>query len=266
MSRGRIIAGAFLIVVAGVSIAAEAFTSHDPEEQFREVASAPPSRAFPLGTDSLGRDRWSRLLHGSRVSLLCAPAAAATAVLLGTSVGLLTGFTGGLIDEAASGITELVFSLPWLFLLLTLRAVLPLNISPATSLAATFLLLALTGWAAGARVVRAAVQRLRASGPVQYARACGCPRFRLLRVHILPHVRVAVIAQFWILVPAFLIAEANLGMLGLGVTEPMPSLGNMLTELKQYDRIPEAPWILAPAALLVLIVASLHVVVSEEHP
>ena len=74
------------------------------------------------------------------------------------------------------------------------------------------------------------------------------------------------IAQFWILVPAFLIAEANLGMLGLGVTEPMPSLGNMLTELRQYDRIPEAPWILAPAALLVLIVASLHVVMSEEQP
>jgi peptide/nickel transport system permease protein len=266
MSRGRIIAGTFLIVVAGVSLAADIFASHEPAEQFREAASAPPSKRFPLGTDSLGRDRWSRLLHGSRVSLLCAPAAAATAVLLGTSVGLLAGFAGGWVDEVASGITELVFSLPWLFLLLTLRAVLPLNISPAASLAATFLLLTMTGWAAGARVVRGAVERLRASGPVQYARACGCPRFRLLKVHVLPHVRAAVIAQFWILVPAFLIAEANLGMLGLGVTEPMPSLGNMLTELRQYDRIPEAPWILAPAALLVLIVASLHVVMSEEQP
>jgi peptide/nickel transport system permease protein len=266
MSRGQIVAGTFLIIVAGLSLGADAFAPHAPEEQFRKAASAPPSKTFPLGTDSLGRDRWSRLLHGSRVSLLCAPAAAAVAVVLGTVVGLLAGFVGGLLDQAASAVTELVLSLPWLFLLLTLRAALPLNISPAASLGATFLLLAVTGWAVGARVVRGTVERLRASGPVQYARACGCPRFRLLRVHVLPHVRGAVIAQFWILVPVFLIAEANLSMLGLGVTEPMPSLGNMLTELRQYDHIPEAPWILAPAALLAMIVASLHVVVTEKHP
>jgi peptide/nickel transport system permease protein len=266
MSGGQVVAGTFLILVAGLSFGADTFASHAPEAQFREAANAPPSRLFPLGTDALGRDRWSRLLHGSRVSLLCAPAAAAAAVLLGTFVGLLTGFAGGLLDQAASAVTELVLSLPWLFLLLTLRAVLPLNISPATSLAATFLLLALTGWAAGARVVRGTVERLRASGPVQYARACGCPSFRLLKVHVLPNVRPAVIAQFWILVPAFLIAEVNLSMLGLGVTEPMPSLGNMLTELRQYDRIPEAPWILVPVAFLALIIASLHVVVTERHP
>ncbi len=266
MNWGRGLSATFLIVVAALSSGADILSSHEPEQQFREFASAPPSRTFPLGTDALGRDRWSRLLHATRISILCAPTAAAAAVLLGTVIGLLAGFAGGAVDEAASAVTDLVLSLPWLFLLLTLRAVLSLNITPAASLAITFLILALTGWAAGARVVRGAVERLKTSGPVQHARACGCPRLRVVSVHMLPNVRPVVVAQFWILVPAFLIAEANLGMLGLGVTEPIPSLGNMLTELRQYDRLREAPWILAPAVLLALIVASLHGLVTEKQP
>jgi len=98
---------------------------------------------------------------------------------------------------------------------------------------------------------------------IKAARACGCSTPRLLRVHVLPNIRPVVVAQFWVLVPIFLLTEANLGMLGLGVTEPMPSWGNMLAELWDYDRIREMPWILAPAALLVLVVASLHVAVAQ---
>jgi len=85
---------------------------------------------------------------------------------------------------------------------------------------------------------------------------------RLLWFHILPNLRPVLSAQFWILVPVFLLTEANLGLLGLGLTEPLPSLGSMLAELQNYSRIPEAPWILAPALLLILIVANLHFVVS----
>jgi peptide/nickel transport system permease protein len=80
--------------------------------------------------------------------------------------------------------------------------------------------------------------------------------------HILPNLRPVLSAQFWILVPVFLLTEANLGLLGLGIMEPVPSLGNMLSELQNYQKIPEAPWILAPAVLLVLVIASLHFVVS----
>jgi ABC-type dipeptide/oligopeptide/nickel transport system permease subunit len=84
--------------------------------------------------------------------------------------------------------------------------------------------------------------------------------------HVVPNLRPVVLAQFWILVPVFLLTEANLGVLGIGVTEPMPSLGNMLAELRAYDRIVEAPWIAAPAVLVVATVASLHFVVPDNTP
>jgi ABC-type dipeptide/oligopeptide/nickel transport system permease subunit len=80
---------------------------------------------------------------------------------------------------------------------------------------------------------------------------------------VLPNLRPVLSAQFWILLPVFILAEANLGVLGLGITEPMPSWGNLLAELQNYHRIPEAPWILVPAILLVLVVASLHFVVLK---
>jgi ABC-type dipeptide/oligopeptide/nickel transport system permease subunit len=157
---------------------------------------------------------------------------------------------------------DLFLSLPWLFVLLTLRALLPLNSSPTTSIAATFLLLAMVGWASGARAVRASVATMRESPPIRHARAYGCGSLRLLCFHILPNLRPVLSAQFWILVPVFLLTEANLGLLGLGITEPIPSWGNMLSELQNYQRVPEAPWILAPAAMLILVIASLHFVVS----
>lgn len=254
------------MVVIGLAILASAgatwFAPHDYATQFRDHANEGPSVKFPLGTDDLGRDRFSRLLEAGRVSFLCAPLAALIATAIAAAVGLAAGYYGGWVDEILTAVTDLFLSLPWLFALLTLRAVLPLNLSPWGSLAATFLLLAGVGWASCARVVRAGTADLRSAGAILHARAYGCHGFRLLWRHLLPSLIPILSAQFWILVPIFLLTEANLGILGLGVMEPMPSLGNMLAELQNYQRIPEAPWMLAPAVLLFLVVASLHVVVS----
>ena len=185
------------------------------------------------------------------------------ASLVAGIAGAAAGYLGGRIDQLFLQTTDVFLSLPWLFVLLTLRALLPLNISSWASLAATFLLLGLVGWASGARVVRASAADLRDSAPILYARGCGCGGRRLLWFHVLPNVKSVLIAQFWILVPVFLLTEANLGVLGLGVAEPMPSWGNLLSELQNYQRIPEAPWILAPAAVLVAVVASLHFAFSS---
>lgn len=258
----RTLALAVLTGAIVLSAGASWLAPHNYETQFRDHAGEPPSRQFPLGTDELGRDRLSRLLEASRISLLCAPAAALLATIIAAVIGVTAGYFSGWLDEVLSGTTDLFLSLPWLFALLTLRALLPLNISPLKSLAVTFLLLATVGWASCARVVRAGTQAMRSSGPILHARACGCRRMRLLWRHVLPNLRPVLSAQFWILVPVFLITEANLGILGLGIAEPMPSLGNMLAELQNYQKIPEAPWILAPAVLLFLVVASLHFAVS----
>jgi ABC-type dipeptide/oligopeptide/nickel transport system permease subunit len=265
MRHLRKVAICLLALTFAVSLGADLLAPHDYTAQFREHANEPPSHSFPLGTDELGRDRLSRLLQGSRVSLLCAPAAALLAMALAASIGIVAGYRGGWIDEVSCATMDLFLSRPWLFVLLTLRALLPLNSSPAVSIAATFLLLAMVGWASGARAIRASVATLRDSPAILHARAYGCDRLRLLCFHIVPNLRPVLSAQFWILVPVFLLTEANLGLLGLGITEPMPSWGNMLAELQSYQRIPEAPWILAPAVMLIVVIASLHFVVSDQN-
>ena len=262
MKAIRIVAVFILVSGAVMSIGAGWLAPYDYAAQFRDHANEPPSRKFLLGTDQLGRDRFSRLLYGSRVSLLCAPAAALIATALAASIGLVAGYFGGWANEFASGLTDLFLSLPWLFVLLTLRALLPLNLSPWPSIAATFLLLAAVGWASGARIVSASVRGMRTAAAVLQARAYGCGNGRVLWIHILPNLKPVLSAQFWILVPVFLLTEANLGALGLGVAEPMPSWGNMLAELQNYQLISESPWILAPALSLFVVVASLHFVVS----
>jgi peptide/nickel transport system permease protein len=256
-------AATFVLAVAAISgLSAGWLAPHPYATQYRDHAGEPPSSEFPLGTDELGRDRFSRLLYATRISIVLSPAAALLATGLAALAGIASAYFGRWLDRSTSLVMDLILSLPWLFALLTLRSLLPLNISPATSLAATFLLLASVGWAFGARVVRASVLTIRDSPAVLHARAYGCGTWRLLRVHILPNVRPVLAAQFWILVPVFLLSEANLGMLGLGVTEPLPSWGNMLSELQSYDRIADAPWLLAPAVLLVVVVASMHLVIS----
>lgn len=258
----RVIALCILTLAAALSLGADLLAPYDYSEQFRQHANEPPSRSFPLGTDELGRDRLSRLLQGSRISLLCAAVAASIATGAAAAIGLAAGYLGGWVDEIMGVLADLFLSLPWLFALLSLRALLPLNTSPGTSVAATFLLLAGVGWAPGARVIRASVASFRDSGPIVHARASGCGRARLLWFHMLPNLKPVLSAQFWVLVPAFILTEANLGVLGLGINEPLPSWGNMLAELQNYQRIPEEPWILAPAVLVVLVVSSLQFVVS----
>jgi peptide/nickel transport system permease protein len=258
----RVIASLILVLVTALSLGAHLVAPYDYSEQFRQHANEPPSRSFLLGTDELGRDRMSRLLEGTRISLLCAGVGASIATGIAAAIGLVAGYLGGWIDELAGTGIDLFLSLPWLLGLLSLRALLPLNTSPAVSVAVTFLLLAAVGWAPSARVIRASVAGLRNSGSIVHARAYGCSSTRLLWFHLLPNLRPVLSAQFWVLFPAFILTEVNLGVLGLGINEPLPSWGNMLAELQSYQRIPDEPWLLVPALLLVLVVGSLQFVVS----
>ena len=256
-----------MIVLAAVfaaALAADALAPARYDVQFREAPGAPPSRQFPLGTDDLGRDRLSRLLYGSRVSLLLAPAAAFVVVALAAITGGLAGFLGGWPERILTGAMDLSLSLPWLFGLLTVRAMLPLDVPPLTSAAITFLMLGVLGWAAPARVVRAAVASIRTSEFIRQARACGSRGFRLWLVHLLPNLKPVLIAQFLVSIPVFILSEANLGLLGLGVAEPMPSWGSLLRELENISEVRSNPWMLAPVALLVVVITCLQLVVPRK--
>lgn len=258
----------FVLLLVVLAAGAAGWIAPAPfDRQDREAIGVRPSPGYWLGTDELGRDRLSRLLHGTRVSLALAPGAALLSVLAAAVVGTLAGFLGGRWERTIAAAADLTLSLPWLFLLLALRALLPLNVSPWLSLAATFAILGLLGWAGPARVVLAAARKLRDSEFVLAARARGVAPGRILLAHLIPNVRPILTAQFLIAIPAYVLAEANLGMLGLGVSESMPSWGNLLRELEQQpDALmhpAERPELFVPAALLIVVVICLHAVAGR---
>jgi len=264
MKIARSLAVVLLALVSLASLGAGWLWHSSYSDQDRESISAPPSARFPLGTDDLGRDRFARLLYGTRVSLLLAPAAALLSTLLAALVGGTAGYLGGRWEKMVTAGIDLFLSLPWLFLLLAVRALLPLNTSPVTSVLITFLLLGCLGWATPARVIRAGTRSLADADHVLQARACGISRTRLFWRHLVPNLRPILLAQFWVAVPVFILSEANLGLLGLGVSEPLPSWGSMLRELESYTAVQGNPWMVAPAILLVLVVISFQVVLRSE--
>jgi len=264
MKRVRQIGWLLLSLITLAALGAGVWAPADYATQFREMPNSPPSHQHLLGTDELGRDRFSRVLYGTRVSLLMAPAAALLSTLLATLVGGIAGYLGGWWERAAMGVADVFLSMPWLFLLLAVRTMLPLNVAPITSVAVTFLLLGLLGWASSARVLCAGARGLRNSDFVLQARASGVRELRLLAIQVLPNLRPVLLAQFWISIPVFIISEANLGILGLGVAEPLPSWGSLLRELESFTSFGFEAWKLVPLVLLVLVVSSFQIVLSAD--
>jgi ABC-type dipeptide/oligopeptide/nickel transport system permease subunit len=263
MNFWRGMACAVLVLAVGVSLASNWIAPAGYAKQYREVAGSPPSHEHWLGTDDLGRDRFARLLYGTRISLLLAPAAALVSTLLAGLVGGIAGYVGGAWARVAMAVTDLFLSLPWLFLLITIRAMLPLNVSPLVSVMITFFLLGLLGWTSAARVLCASTSSLSNSDFVRQARASGVPNARLFWIHILPNLKPVLYAQFWISIPVFILSEANLGILGLGVAEPLPSWGSLLKELEGLVSIGEEPWKFVPLILLVVVVTSFQMLLSR---
>jgi peptide/nickel transport system permease protein len=264
MKWARITAIVFLITVCAACLLANVIAPASYSHQFREEPNASPSRQHLLGTDDLGRDRFSRVLYGTRVSLLLAPAAALLTSLLAALIGGIAGFAGGWVERCVMAGTDLFLSLPWLFLLITVRALLPLNVSPILSVLITFAMLGCLGWAGAARIICADARTLAQSDFILLARASGSNGFRLLWRHLVPNLKPVLYAQFWISVPVFILTEANLGILGLGVAEPLPSWGSLLRELESFSTASSQPWQLIPLMLFILVVSSFHLVLTKE--
>lgn len=254
----RALAAGLLALVVLVALLAPVIAPYDYSRQFRESPNAAASRQFLMGTDDLGRDRFSRLLYATRVSIVLAPAAALVSVLAALLICSFSGKQRTWRDDVVSGFTTLSLSLPWIFLFIILRSMLPLNTGPAASILLTFGLMGIAGWAWPARIFRAAIRQVRQSGWLLEARASGMTPWRIALVHVWPHLRAIAVAQFRVLIPAYILSEASLGLLGLGVAEPLPSWGNLLAELQHPGRVQDNPWILAPLALLMLVMIALE--------
>ena len=244
------LAGALLLALALAALAGEYMVPARYDQQFRAETDALPGKKHLLGTDELGRDRAARLLAGARVSLLLAPAASVLAIALAAILGLSAGWFGGWWDRGVTTLIDLMISVPIFLVLITARAVLPLNVSPLASVMITFLLLGLLGWAGSARVLRGACQTHLNSDYILRALASGSSRTRVLFVHLLPNLWPVLRTQFIVAVPGFILDEANLSLLGLGVAEPLPSLGSLLKELTHLTTSANWLGLAAPAILL----------------
>lgn len=260
----RLAAGIILTAIVLLVLPAE-WTAPSPyQEQFRDAVEVGSSREFPLGTDALGRDRWSRLIYGTRLSLTLSAAAAALCVSLAAIIGATAGYFGGRIERGLLLFIDLFLTLPWLFLLLAIRASLPLNVSPEISIAVTFALLGCLGWAGPARVACMAVREFRSGDLMLQSRAMGMTPARVILRQLPPTLSPVLRAQFWIAVPLFILSEANLGALGLSVAEPLPSWGNLLAELQYLPGIADRPAVLAPAILLCTTVCCILLLTRRE--
>lgn len=239
-------------------------TQYSYAKQFREMPNAAPSISHVLGTDGLGRDLFARVVYGTRVSLLLAPAAALLSTMIAGTLGAFAGLSEGWCEKVILAVADLCIALPLLFVLLALRALLPLDVDPGVSVVATFVLLGLLGWPSSLRVVYSVSRTLRNSDFVLLAHATGCPRWRILLHHVLPNLRPVMFAQFWISIPVYVLAETTLSMLGLGVMEPLPSWGNLLRGLEDFSVVSANPWRMSPLVLLVLVVICFQLILPAE--
>jgi peptide/nickel transport system permease protein len=210
-----------------------------------------PAGVFLMGTDDLGRDQLSRFLHGARISMFIGPAAAFLSLAIGFAMGAAAGFYGNRVDQVLMAITELFLSLPWLYLLLALRALLPLDVSAGEAFAAMAALLGVIGWARPARMIRGVVMQAKQREFVLAARGFGATDLYLLRRHVAPQARGVVLAQAALLIPQYILAEVTMSFLGVGVSEPAASWGLILAPLQEYHALVAHPWMWLPALLLV---------------
>lgn len=253
-----------LVIVAIIIIASIAFAAifadivapHDPNEQYFEgltLEGAPlaPNSEFRLGTDLLGRDLLSRIVHGARTSLIIGLIANGVAVTLGALVGLLAGFLRGVTGAILMRMTDLMMAFPALLLAITLAAIFE------PSLIIVALVIAMVNWVQVARVVYTQTVSLTERDFIQASHSLGATNGRILRRHLLPHIVPTLLVYGTLGVATTVLLEATLSFLGIGVRPPTPSWGNIIFENQTY--FVTAPWLVFfPAAAILLLAVSFN--------
>ena len=228
----------------------------------RLVQSSQPNTAPLLlaGADSLGRDVFSRTIHGARLSLGVALLAALGALVLGVAAGSIAGYAGGVLDDVLMRGSEVVLVLPTIYVVMALRSVLPLVLAPGVVFALLVALFSIVGAPIVARAVRGIVRSERRLDYATAAASLGASPARILVRHLLPATAGVVIVQLTTLVPGFIVAEATLSYVGFGFPDSVPTWGTMLHEATNVRAVADFPWLLAPAAAMFLVVFGMNAV------
>ena len=217
-------------------------------------------RLFLLGTDINGRDVFSRILFGGRISLTIGFLALFISFPLGMLYGGVSGYLGGIVDNIMMRISEAIMSIPSFYLLIILAAILPANMTSIQRFALIVVILAMIGWAGFSRVVRGMVLSIKNQEFVQAAEALGASKKRIIVKHLLPQTLSYVIVAMTLSVPSYILSESGLSFLGLGIQQPDASWGNMLKEAQEYVNILYRPWLLTPGFLIFIAVLSFNLI------
>ena len=218
---------------------------------------APPGRVYLLGADPFGRDVLSRLLYGAQISLTVGLVGIVISFSIGLLLGGVSGYFGGWVDTLIMRLTELLLTIPGLYLIVALRTMFPSNLPSQQVYLGIVAILAFIGWAGLARIIRGIVLSIRNQEYVVAAEALGMGRLRIIARHILPNTMSFVIVAATIAVPGFILGEVFLSFLGVGVQEPSASWGNMLNQARSLRVLTSFPWMLfAPGtAIFVTVMA-----------
>ncbi len=236
-----------------------AITEAAEGEEAPEAVSISPAYINLIGTDNAARDVLSRLLYGGRISLSIGLVGIAISFPLGLLVGGISGYFGGVVDSVLMRLVEVIMTIPSLYLLVALGVILPPQLNSSERFLLIILIISFIGWAGLARVIRGEVLSIKERTFVQASRSMGGRSLHIITRHILPQTATYVIIAATLSIPSYIVAEAVLSLIGLGIQEPDPSWGNMLSAGTNASILVLNPWLVwPPAALIVITVLSFN--------
>ncbi|NPA58732.1 MAG: ABC transporter permease [Aquificae bacterium] len=224
----------------------------------RHLFGVKEGRIFLLGADHLGRDIFSRLLYGGRISLSIGIVGVLVSFTIGAIVGGISGYFGGKVDNILMRIAEIVMSFPGFYLMLALRAVFPITLSSVQVYFLIVIILSFIGWAGLSRVIRGMVLSIREQDFVLAAKSYGASSLRIITRHIIPNTFSYLLIAATLSIPGYILGESALSLLGLGIQEPYASWGNMLAAARSISAISQYPWILAPGVAIFITILSFN--------
>ena len=213
---------------------------------------------FVMGSEGLGRDLFSRIVYGARVSMSVGLLGVLITFSLGITVGAISGYLGGLVDNLIMRWSEIEMSLPSFYFLLALAAIIPPGLSTVATFMMIVAIMSFISWAAFARVIRGMASSVRSRPYVEAARALGASRWRIITLHIIPSVVGYAIVAATLSIPGYILGESALSLLGLGIQEPASSWGNLLAQAEDVQNLARYPWILIPGLFIFLAVMSFN--------